>query len=214
MLFEIISRGQSFPSEGRDRAYLRVDHWNDFSFVTMFDVMIFDESGEGHEIGAVKIGFFGQVTSISTYSTLAPSFSELSDQYFSVGQDVAYYSRLINDVPEGARSAFLSGLRDIVFGDGPPEVVQREEVFRTSLLRNVSLSAIEGQFRRVLSGGIPLTDYDFDFSLPQSDSVAGIDLKFSVGAGSVPSTNIHSVIGRNGVGNQPSKRNDFCNHAA
>lgn len=53
---------------------------------------------------------------------------------------------------------------------------------------------------RSLAGGVPLTDFNFKFSLPQSDEVAGIDLEFKVVASSAPSTNIHALIGRNGVG--------------
>lgn len=198
--FTIIDRGGRFPDQGRNEAYLRVDLWNDFSFVTMFDVALFDEHGIRFDLGSVKIGFAGQTTSVSTYSTFQSSFLALPDSYFSVGQDVSYYSALRDNVSDETRIAFLSGLQDIVLKIGRAEVFQHEDVFRTSLMRSVSLTAIEGQFRRVLSGGAPLTDFDFDFELPQSESVAGINLKFVVNASSVPSTNIHALIGRNGVG--------------
>lgn len=200
MQFEIVGRGQRFPDIGHDRAYLRVDLWNDFSFITMFEVVLFDEHGIRFELGSVKIGFFGQTTSVSTFSTLPAIFDALTGNYFSVGQDVQYYELLAKGVSSTTRISFLGGLQDIVFFEARAQVVQQEEVFRTSLLRSVSLSVIEGQFRRVLSGGVPLTNYDFDFSRPQSESVAGIDLKFAVSANSIPSTNIHAVIGRNGVG--------------
>ena len=199
MQFEIVNRGQRFPTAGRETAYLRVDYWDDYSFVTMFDVLLFDEHGIPFELGSVKIGFFGQTTSASTYSTLSSPFLALSDQYFSLGQDVSYYATLAN-VSEITRLSFLRGLRDIVLDEGLAQVVQQENVFRTSLLRSVSLSSIDGQFRRVLSGGAPLTDYDFIFSRPQSENVAGIELDFVVQASSMPSTNIHTLIGRNGVG--------------
>ena len=200
MQFHIIARGQPFPSEGRDQAYLRVDLWNDFSFVTMFQACIFDEGGIQHELGSVKIGFFGQRTSTATYSTLSSSFPELPDQYFSVGQDVEYYATLMRSVSPHTRQIYLQSLRDIVIDGSRTQDIQQEQVFRVSLLRNVSLSAIEGQFRRVLAGRAPLTDYDFLFSKPQSNSEAGIELDFTVHAESTPSTNIHAIIGRNGVG--------------
>ena len=111
MQFHIIARGQPFPSEGRDQAYLRVDLWNDFSFVTMFQACIFDEGGIQHELGSVKIGFFGQRTSTATYSTLSSSFPELPDQYFSVGQDVEYYATLMRSVSPHTRQIYLQSLR-------------------------------------------------------------------------------------------------------
>ncbi|MFA9217470.1 MAG: AAA family ATPase [Sphingomonadaceae bacterium] len=199
MQFEIVRRGGHFPTAGREKAYLRVDLWNDYSFVTMFQVLLFDEHGTPFELGSLKIGFFGQTTSVSTYSTFSSPFPALSDQYFSLGQDVSYYEVLAN-VSERTRLSFLRGLRDIVFDDTLAQAIQQEEVFRTSLLRSVSLSSIDGQFRRVLFGGAPLTDYDFVFSRPQSKAVAGIELDFAVQASSKPSTNIHALIGRNGVG--------------
>jgi len=198
--FEIVGRGRQFPETGQNKACLRIDYWNDFSFVTMFDVVLFDDSGIRFDLGTVKIGFVGQTTSITTASTLGRGFIALPENYFSVGQDVKYYYMLTNSVPYKAREAFLHGLRDIVSDEGLMETIYQEEVFRTSLLRSVSLGSIKGQFRRVLLGGVPLTDFDFNFSRPQSDTVAGVDLAFAVRVGSMPSTNIHALIGRNGVG--------------
>lgn len=212
MKFDIINRGQRFPETGRTQAYLMIDHWDDFSFVTMFDVVLFDEHGTRFNLGSVKIGFFGQTSAVSTFaalqrafststfSILNATFSGLSDKYFSVGQDVAYYRKLGHEVSDTTRISFLNGLQDIVFDESRLQAIQEEKVFQTSLLRSVSLSSIGGQFRRVLGGGAPLTDFDFDFSRPQSEVTAGIDLGFAVSASSTPSTNIHALIGRNGVG--------------
>jgi ABC-type transport system involved in cytochrome c biogenesis ATPase subunit len=198
--YTIVNRGERFPETEQNQVYLRIDHWNDFSFVTMFDVILFDEHGTRFDLGTVKIGFAGQTNSVSTYSTLPSTFLSLPDLYFSVGQDVSYYTALGNSVSDTTRLSFLRGLQDVVLDDSRLEAVQHEGVFRTSLLRSVSFTAIAGQFRRVLSGGVPLTDFDFIFSRPQSESMAGIDLSFAVNANSTPSTNIHAVIGRNGVG--------------
>lgn len=200
MQFIVIPRSQSFPQSGNAEAYLRIDHWNDFSFVTMFDVLLFDDSGRSFDLGAVKIGFREQTTETSTYSTLGPNFVELPDTYFSLGQDVSYYSTLAESVSPHLRDEFLRGLKDVVIDDVNLTRATGQDVFRTSLLRSVSLSSVEGQFRRVLAGDAELTDFNFEFHRPQSDLVAGITLDFVVRADSTPSTNIHALIGRNGVG--------------
>ncbi|WP_374128195.1 AAA family ATPase [Sphingomonas sp. 28-62-11] len=200
MQFTIIDRGKNFPSSGRNQAFLRVDFWNDFSFVTMFEVLLYDEHGTPFEMGSVKIGFYGQTTATSTYKTFDSSFTGLSEQYFSVGQDVKYYDILGNRVSETTRILFLRGLRDIVFDERLIETVKSEDVFSISLLRYVSLTSIDGQFRRVLNGGVPLTDFDFIFKREPTSKMAGVELSFKVNANSAPSTNIHSIIGRNGVG--------------
>jgi hypothetical protein len=81
----------------------------------MFDVVIFDEQGNKHELGNVKIGFVGQTKEISTHSTLPTSFEVLSDGYFSLGQDVSYYQSLSNNISQDLREMFLRGLRDVVY---------------------------------------------------------------------------------------------------
>lgn len=198
MQFTIVSQFGE-PSTGQNQAILRIDNWNDYSFVTMFQVLLFDEHGARFDLGSVKIGFVGQTTTVATHSTLESPFVSLPEQYFSVGQDVSYYS-MLNTVSAVTRDSFLRGLNDIVLADDRLDSIKQEEVFRTSLLRSVSLTSIDGQFRRILSGQVPLSDFDFHFYLPESEKVAGVVLDFAVTANSVPSTNIHALIGRNGVG--------------
>ena len=200
MRFNVIPRSQSFPQTGRDEVYLKIDHWNDYSFVTMFDVLIFDENGSRFDLGTVKIGFVGQTGATSTYSILGTSFESLPDTCFSMGQDVSYYRILGENLSSDFRGAFLYGLRDVVLDETNHRNASGQNVFRVSLLRFVSISTINGQFRRVLEGGAPLSDFNFGFLRPQSEAVAGIELGFVVTANSKPSTNIHTVIGRNGVG--------------
>lgn len=199
MNFIVLPKGTKTPQSGLNTAYLTIDHWNDFSFVTMFYLELHDEKGVLHDLGNVKIGFKGQTTEQSTYTLLGNSFQKLSDGYFSVGQDVDYY-RKISSLVEPLRNNLLTALKDIVLSSRLIEVAQEEEVFRTALLRDVSLSVIKGQFPRVLAGQPPLTNFEFKFSRPESDNMSGIELKFKVEIESKPSTNIHAVIGRNGVG--------------
>jgi predicted ATPase len=198
--FIIIVRSQQFPRTGKNAAYLRIDQWNDYSFVTMFDVVIFDEDGGRYDLGSVKIGFSGQTEDKPTYSTLNSSFECLPDTYFSMGQDISYYHTLSGSVSSRFREAFLHGLRDVVIDKTNRENASGQEVFKVAFLRSVSISTIDGQFQRVLKGGAPQSDFNFEFLRHQSDTVAGIDLGFVVAADSTPSTNIHAVIGRNGVG--------------
>ncbi|MBS6003062.1 MAG: AAA family ATPase [Citrobacter sp.] len=195
----IIPRGASFPSTGVNTAYLHVDHWNDYSFVTMFSLSLYDQKGKLHDIGSIKIGFQGQKTEQSTYSMLGHGFESLPDGYFSVGQDVEYYEKISN-LSESVKISLLEALKDIAHA---PELIEKfkdEDVFKTSLLRYVSLSVIKGQFTRVLKGLNPLTNFEFKFVRPAQPKISGIELTFKVKVGVKPSTNIHAIIGRNGVG--------------
>ncbi len=199
MKFQIIPRDSHVPKTGVSTAYLHIDRWNDFAFVTLFYLSLNDENGQYHKIGNVKIGAKGQETSKSTYETLENSFESLSSEYFSLGQHINYY-RNLSSLSQSVREQILVSLNDMVFDSSFIDHAQHEDVFRVSLLRDVSLSVIKGQFRRVLDGRPPLTNFEFSFVRAEQDRMPGIDLKFNVKENSMPSTNIHAVIGRNGVG--------------
>lgn len=197
--FYVIPRNTGVPSVGRNSVYLKVDHWNDFSFVTMFDIVVFDERGAVHDLGAVKIGFLGQTIEVATYSTLPQPFAALGSQYFSVGMDVGYYVAL-SRFSDSFRAEFLSGIRDVAFDPSILSGARDEKVFQTSLLRSLGINTITDQYQRIIAGGVPLTDFSFRFTQAPSERLAGYQLDFHVKATSTPSTNIHAIIGRNGVG--------------
>ena len=222
MRFNVIGKNQSPPNSGTNEAYLRIDYWNDFSFVTMFYVWLFDENGAKHDLGNVKIGFKDQDESISTYSTIQSGFENLGDDYFSLGTDLSYYLKLTKDLSPSCLAEYLQGINDVVANPDLMAIAENERVWGTSLLRDVSLSTVYGQFRRVLEGGVALTDFDFIYTRPQEDNFAGVELDFKVAANSKPSTNIHAIIGRNGAGkttlmngmidaivNQPDSKSSF-----
>lgn len=200
MQFHIIPRGSTPPSNGKNEVYLTIDHWNDFSFVTSFSVYAFDERGNGHDLTSVRIGFVGQTTQVWTYSILETPFNSLRDNYFSLGMGVEYYKTLVEKFSKQWRETYLRALRDVVFDQALLTRVEDERVFQTSHLRSISVNKIRDQFAAVLHGEIELTDFDFGFHLPEAEKFAGFDLAFSVRANSIPSTNLHALIGRNGVG--------------
>ncbi|MBL4696441.1 MAG: AAA family ATPase [Rhizobiaceae bacterium] len=166
----------------------------------MFYVHAYDEQGKLHELGNIKIGFVGQTEAVSTHSILPVQFVGLADGYFTLGMDVDYYQKLGSDCSQEFAGKYLSALRDIVFNPQHLEQASGENVFKTSLLRDVSMSLINGQFKRVLHGGVPVTDFRFSYFRPQEEKFAGVEMLFNVAASSKPSTNIHAIIGRNGVG--------------
>lgn len=199
MEFRLADRRGARPSTGRSTAFLTIDHWNDYSYVTLFQLFCFDENGNGHDIGNVKIGFTGQTESISTFSTLSKEFSELDQRYFSVGQSVDFY-RHIRGLPDTTRKELLRGLNDLVAYPEIISTIDDEKVLGTSLLRDISLATIRGQFARVLNGMAELTSFNFKFCRLQSDQFDAFALDFDVIPESMPGTNIHAIIGRNGVG--------------
>ncbi|EJE8548846.1 TPA: AAA family ATPase [Vibrio alginolyticus] len=200
MNFTLVPSNQSVPSLGQNTVYLQIDNWNDYSFVTMFYLVIFDENGTKHDIGNVKIGFKGQTTQQSTYGSLAASFDRLPEGYFSLGEGVEYYKTIVNELSPQTKESLLDGLNDIVAKPSIINAIEDEDVFGTSLLRYTSLSVVKGQLTRILNGDAELTPYNFGFVRHQTESLAGVSLGFQVTPESKPKTNIHAIIGRNGVG--------------
>lgn len=160
--FVVLDRNEYKPTASTNAAYLKVDYWNDYSFITMFYLTVFDNKGDAHDIGNVKIAFKGQTTEEGTYTTLGKSFSVLNDQYFSLGTDVEYYKNLNKLAPE-LKQYILTALEDIVYKPEKLKSIEDEDVLNTSLFRGVTLSDVHGQFSRVLDGLAELSDFDFNF---------------------------------------------------
>jgi predicted ATPase len=199
MEFRLLSSKEWVPDSGNSTVYLKVDNWNDYSFVTMFHMSVYDENGKHHDIGGVKIGFKGQTIENDTYEILPKKFTSLSDGFFSLGQTPEFYKKMtLLSVP--LRCGILALLKDVVYNTELIESIRDEAVFSTSLLRNTSISIIKGQYARLLEGKAELTDFDFKYVRPSEEKMSGIELEFSVEVDSKPSTNIHALIGRNGVG--------------
>ncbi len=199
MNFVVLGKNEYKPATSTNTAYLDVDYWNDYSFITMFYLTVFDKAGKEHEVGNVKIAFKGQTTDKSTYETLDKRFSVLNDQYFSLGIDAEYYKNL-SKLELELKQDILASLEDIVYKPEKIKYIEDEKVLNTSLFRGVTLSDVHGQFSRVLDGLAELSDFDFNFVRQGLDDFCDLKIPFKVKVGSIPSTNIHAFIGRNGCG--------------
>ena len=201
MEFEVLSRGAWPPNEGRDTAYLCIDNWNDYSYYTLFQVKVFDENGKGYELGSVKIAYKGQEegNTNATSKKIETHFYELSEDFFSLGQHTEYYKEL-SSMSKETRLCYLKGINDLVAYPELIPIIENETVFGTSLLRNVYIASIRGKFRSVLDGNNESTPFKFRFIRDENEKMSGVQLYFNVGVDTKPPTNIHAIIGRNGVG--------------
>ncbi|HAU4883845.1 TPA: AAA family ATPase [Aeromonas hydrophila] len=199
MDFFVINRERSFPNNGINVAYLKIDHWNDFSFVTMFQLHVFDSEGSHHTIGSIKIGFKGQDVHTPTYIKLDSNFSKLPSNFFALGLDLDFYKNA-SALGKKTYTDLLSSLNDLALNPENIDNIKDEDVFRVAFLRDASITSIKGQYARVLIGKPELTDFNFTFVRDEIKNAYPIKLRFKVKAGSTPSTNIHAIIGRNGCG--------------
>ncbi|TDF95186.1 hypothetical protein [Paenibacillus piri] len=201
MLFEVKPVSFNIASGYHDRIYLIEDQWNDWwEYRTMYTVYYIDMDGDRQNIGSVKIGQFDMVAK-QDRPHLPETFDKLPGTFFSIGQDVSYYETL-NEIGDDFRQHVLTALNDIALLPGMYENARHERVMRQSIMRDVSSVSVKGQYRRLANGDARLTKYSFIYTAPKikGSLKKPIDLTFEVIPESNPPTNIHILIGRNGVG--------------
>ena len=177
---------------------LQHDSWNDwFQYETTYNVYYYDKDENEYRLGRIKIGKKDLKDGIPE---LPSSFEALSEEYFSIGFSIVFYmefNTFINETEiNGFREAFFKGLNDMAYNTDIFDTYKSEEVTNISLLREYSVRSIKGQINRIARGGAPLSSYEFEYPL----TIDGDSLTFKVKPKSNPSTNVHVLIGKNGVG--------------
>jgi len=191
--------------EARNQAFLFTDRWDDWGkFRTQFYLRVVDENGVVHDIGSVKIGQTGlRPAGVVEPGQRAPeipnSFDALGDNFFSLGQGEDYYVSL-NGLNEQLRQGVLRGLRDVAFNLTIFEANVDETVMYESLLRGVHAANVRSRLNRLTRGDASLTRFHFRYRLPLPGDMPPAVMDFEVVPESVPPTNVHVLIGRNGVG--------------
>jgi ABC-type cobalamin/Fe3+-siderophores transport system ATPase subunit len=183
------------PRAGREQAFLVRDNWDDYSFKTTYTLFVFDKEGERHRVGQVKIGRFGMGDEGRT--AIPEAFDSLDEGFFSLGQDANYYETL-NVLTQPLKERTLLGLRDVANDALLFEKALGEAVMRHSLLRFVTERAVLRHLSRIVRGDVELTNFAFTYTFPRTQHP--VTLSFHVTPLSLPPTNIHVLIGRNGVG--------------
>lgn len=191
-------RGEKRSASKHDwSVWLDEDNWDDHNFKTTFTVRLFSPDGVRHDLGSVKIGKRGFPSHEKIESHPLPDkFSSLDESFFSIGQDVEYYATL-NSLEKEIREEYLTAMRDIAFEPALLDTFENEPVMDTSLFRSVHANDVRTQFHRLAHGRDRLEAFKFAYG---KSATPPIDMSFSVRPGSQPPTNVHVLIGSNGVG--------------
>ena len=189
----------NFPDQARNMGYLNPDNWDDYGHKTLFILTIFDEQGNKQTIGNIKIGFVGQDEGW-TEKQIPEQFEVLPEHFYSLGQDADYYKNVVESLSQEISINVLTALGDVVRDPSRLQIAENELAFKVSLLRSVNRTSIEHQFRRILRHEAQLTEYNFFYKKAPSERYSGISVDFAVEPNTKPSSNIHILIGRNGVG--------------
>lgn len=207
-----------YDAKEKGVVYLIYNHWDDYLYCTTFTVYYkYEDLLNAVELGTVKIGCISLASkvesgnSINGYSSysiekLIPTelFNELPDDFFSLGQEIGYYKQ-INEFFEDESTEYYDALKDLSYNyDRFKDLYDGvESCLRNSLMRNLYISNVE-QFNRITKGQAELTKYSFAFKYNEEQ----IDI--NVLPDSLPPTNIHILIGRNGVGKTWLLHNIAC----
>lgn len=200
MQFEVVSLVNDCIN--KNTIYLILDNWDDwFTYSTLFRVRYIDNTGKKHMMGGVKIGQKNQGRS----PKLPEKFEKLNDEFFSLGASEDYYEAIKDIFPEAdQRKEFFTALNDIAYNLEMFEEVKGLDVVQTSLMRDFSANVVKNQFHRLTEGGAWLTRYTFSYfpngEIEEDDETQKLELEFNVEPDDMPPSNIHVLIGKNGVG--------------
>ena len=196
--FIVFGRKTGHFVRNKNTIYLFSSTWNDYSYRTLFNMEVTDSKGSTHNIGQIKIGFKEQITDISTYDKIDKKFTTLSEEFFSLAESPEFYQNLYA-LGKDTCHIVLESLNNVVISERAMAVAMHEDVFKTSLLRDVNINTIKGQFSRLIQGDDLLTEFDFQFTRT-GHHFCDLNLYFNVDPFSLPPSNIHALIGRNGLG--------------
>lgn len=208
-LFSVTTNLPHSLSRKREHVYLIIDRWDDWGkYRTQFSVYVIDNKNEEHALGSVKIGENSlqpkgggeSLTPGFRTPTIPTEFDQLGSQHFSIGQSENYYETL-NELDEDFRTAILRGMRDCAYDLDIFEENISEDVMSESLLRNIQQRNVHNRYHRLAQGDAVLTRFEFSFTFPVSEKEKKPpSLAFRVKPHTEPPTNVHVLIGRNGVG--------------
>ncbi|MFD9422976.1 MULTISPECIES: ATP-dependent endonuclease [unclassified Streptomyces] len=208
MQFVVVEGTQDLPEDYRG-AYLIPDNWNDYGYVTMYELGIKRRGRRPKSIGGVRIGHLEMGSSrhdefFRTEQRLPRRFETLAEGFFSLGVQDTYYESL-SGLGARARVDVLAALRDVAY-DYSRDVVERVwglGVFKESLMRDVRHPRAELERLHLIARGRDrVVDFQWDY-VPRKAHGSAYEpptLGFRASPASLPPSNVHALIGRNGVG--------------
>lgn len=203
----IIDEKSEFPAFVLSR-----DAWNDAGYVTGFILKYYETYDEyvgaqSYHIGLLKIGKKGMEHDDdiaylkNEVNTELPGniFKILGEDYFSLGQDISYYNNIVRKFNLEERETFFTALRDVAFSEEYFNNALGEKVLGSSLLRNSSKISVENELRNLIHGSEGKSS-EYELKLIIEKEVNNTPFLMKVIPNSLPQSNLHALIGRNGVG--------------
>lgn len=181
--------------------FLFDDNWDDYGFTTLYRATI-QISKDDPEFSLGELKILQTSPQGDVHHTKLPNyFTELKDNYCSLGQSVRYYRHLKNDLTTRIRRQYAKALRDVVASVKLRKRFEGYKGFKDSLLRHIG--ARDAYKRGGFYIDAPFEDasppnFLFQMQLPQASNSHEITFDFSPHE-QLPHRTI-LLIGRNGTG--------------
>lgn len=195
----------------KNTVYLIRDNWNDWYYwQTQFNLIYCGNDTSVTVIGSIKIGQ-GRMKSeaecesneekqIFSKPIIDDEFDKLDHDYFSLGQSENYYETL-NLLPTTVKKDILVALRDVAYSIDIYDNYKLHPAMINSVMRDISERHLLDALHKLAKGDNSSANYSFAYMFPYKDHKnEKVILDFSIQPNSVPPSNIHAIIGRNGVG--------------
>ncbi|MBU9855018.1 ATP-dependent nuclease [Rahnella bonaserana] len=203
LVIKVLHSIKDLPQKSTNTLYLIEDNWDDWgTFNSKYYAIFFNRNSVRVDLGYLKIGC-PENKLINKRPDLPAEFLTLPPGYYSLGQGENYYSNIVS-LTEVESSLILDKINDVVFDESLYLQHQDELAMTDSLQRYVSTATIKGQFHNILRGKNRLTRFYFSYK-----KNSGTIINFEVNPYSTPPTNMHVIIGSNGVG-KTTILNDIC----
>jgi predicted ATPase len=172
------------------------DGWNDYNIVSEYALFYYPTERDCILIGRLKII---HKTEINTFDIIPKSFTNLSSDFCSLGQEFRYYENLKNTFG-GTFTNALWALQDAALFPKIHERYEHNDNFKKSLIRDDGPERLlrEVKYRLYDYNLKNLYSFKYKFQPKFSDNELEIDLNFD-NTGLIPNR-IFALIGKNGTG--------------
>jgi predicted ATPase len=172
------------------------NRWDDFGYVTMFNLIFRENATTFKKVGGVKI--IKRETKV-TRDSLAQTFTSLDSDYCSLGQEQEYYTKL-RDLLGTNYSSFLLALRDVAIFPRINELFENDEIYKKSLIRFDEAERLVRTIRFEIEGVNPDEYYKFNYEIQPPYAENLITLNFNFRYNTDFESRIFALIGKNGTG--------------
>ena len=197
--FSVLDNDARVPSNSPpEHAYLVADNWDDWGFGANFTLSVPNAAGIVEAVGTLKIGKEGMrsngVTAPTVFTPLENTFTALTAEYMSLGQDPDYYDRLFGRVGRVPGMGLLRALRDLALDLPRLDGLLMEPVVTVALAQRLRVHRPMVESDRHSWTCKEL--FTLTYRLPNSQT----EMTFAVTPESFPPSNVHVLIGSNGSG--------------